>query len=60
MRLNCKLAAFFILGTYFVVSFYTGYLLIVHRLEKSSYDLQRIRALTGKNRDSKKYNTINQ
>ena len=46
MRLNCKLAAFFILGTYFVVSFYTGYLLIVHRLEKSSYDLQRIRALT--------------
>lgn len=46
MRLNCKLVAFLILGTYFVVSFYTGYLLILHRLEKTHYDLQRIRELT--------------
>lgn len=46
MRWNCKLVAFIVLFTYFIVSFYTGYLLIINRLEKSSYDLQRIRALT--------------
>ncbi|XP_063448902.1 ribitol-5-phosphate xylosyltransferase 1-like [Mytilus trossulus] len=46
MRWNCKLVAFLILVTYFLVSFYTGYLLVIHRLEKSSYELQRIRALT--------------
>ncbi|XP_069100893.1 ribitol-5-phosphate xylosyltransferase 1-like [Argopecten irradians] len=54
---NWRKIAFGILGIYFIVSCYTGYLLIRRRLlSKSRYDLQRIRELTAFTDDDSDWN----
>lgn len=46
MRVNCRRVAFLILVSYFVISCYTGFLLIQRRRALATHENQRIQALT--------------